>query len=153
MAGTQKDTLLQMCLIYSHILTLIRFLYPFANRIDAEELKQLLKKHNTSFTDEEIVELGELYYAGKAGGAVSIDRFIEAIDYAASKADEDKNVGDEHAQQTTRHPLGVGRCALEYMPRKHHHGNYTPEELDAKLTHVELSGFRDKLAYNAACPL
>jgi hypothetical protein len=39
-------------------------------RIDADELKLLLKKHNSSFTDEEIVELGELYYAGKSGGAV-----------------------------------------------------------------------------------
>ena len=98
--------------------------------------------------------MGELYYAGKAGGAVSIDRFIEAIDYAASHANEDRDVrtNDEKAQHfkaSGRHPLGVGRCALEYMPGKRHHGYYTPEELDVKLTHVEPSGFQDKLAYNA----
>jgi len=127
-------------------------------RIDAEELKQLLKKHNSSFTDEEIIELGELYYAGKAGGAVSIDRFIEAIDYAAANAananDSDKHIraNDEKAQhfrETGRHPLGVGRCALEYMPTKANHGHYTQEELDVKLTHIEPSGMLDKAAYNS----
>ena len=65
-------------------------------RIDADELKALLKKHNTTFTDEEIIELGELYYAGKSGGAVSIDNFIEAIDYAAANANgDDKNIRDK----------------------------------------------------------
>jgi hypothetical protein len=127
-------------------------------RIDAEELKQLLKKHNSSFTDEEIYELGELYYAGKAGGAVSIDNFIEAIDYAAAtapNADSNKSIraNDEKAQhfrETGRHPLGVGRCSLEYMPlTKPNHGYYTKEELDVKLTHVEPSGLLDKAALNS----
>lgn len=125
------------------------------SRIDADELKKLLKKHNDSFSDEEIIELGELYYAGKAGGAVSIDKFIEAVDYAAAHADDTtKNIraNDEKAQhfkETGRHPLGVGRCALEYMPTKSNHGHYTDEELDVKLTHVEPTGLLDKAAYNS----
>lgn len=33
--------------------------------IDTDELKQLLRKHNSAFTEEEIVEIGDLFYAGK----------------------------------------------------------------------------------------
>jgi hypothetical protein len=124
-------------------------------RIDADELKALLKRHNTTFTDEEIIELGELYYAGKSGGAVSIDKFIEAIDYAAANANgDDKHIREndekaQHFRETGRHPLGVGRCGLEYMPAKSNHGHYTEEELDVKLTHVEPATFSDRLALGA----
>lgn len=122
-------------------------------RIDAEELKVLLHKHNC-FSDQEIVEIGELYYAGKSGGAVSIDRFIEAIDYAAANAADDKHIRDndekaQHFRETARHPLGVGRCALEYMGTSKSHGHYTPEELDVKLTHLEPMSIRDKLAFHS----
>jgi hypothetical protein len=117
--------------------------YP---RIDSEELKRLLYKHNRSFSEEEIHEIGELFYAGKAGQSVSFDRFIEAIDFvAASKQDKDS----EHFKDGERHPLGVGRCAAEYMMSGKSHGFYTAEELDVKLTHLEPVGIRDKLAYNA----
>ena len=63
----------------------------------------MLRKHNSTFTDSEIVELGELFYASKAGATVSIDRFIQAIDYAASGTKDEGN------------PLGVGNCVPEYM--------------------------------------
>lgn len=116
-------------------------------RIDAEELKTLLKKHNNCFSDEEIFEIGELYYAGKGGGAVSIDRFIEAIDYAAVNAN--KPINGDTAGHFKENPLGIGRCALEYMSGNKSHGHYTPEELDVKLTHVEPSNLRDKLAYHS----
>jgi hypothetical protein len=52
----------------------------FANSIDAQELKHLLRKHNNAFTDEEIFQIGEEFYAGKSGGSVPFDRFVEAID-------------------------------------------------------------------------
>jgi hypothetical protein len=48
-------------------------------RVDAEELMDLLKKHNAAFTDEEIVEFRELFYAGKAGGGLSFQDFIETL--------------------------------------------------------------------------
>ena len=119
----------------------------FHSRIDSEELKRLLQKHNHSFTDDEILEISELFYAGKAGQSVSFDRFIEAIDYVAAN-DRTKDAS-EHFKDSERHPLGVGRCAAEYMMSGKSHGFYTPEELDVKLTHLEPVGIRDKLAYNA----
>ena len=73
-------------------------------RISDRDIKRLLRKHNSTFTDAEIVELGELFYASKAGGTVSIDRFIAAVDYAASGAAKDEG-----------NPLGVGNCVPEYM--------------------------------------
>ena len=117
-------------------------------RIDAEELKRLLQKHNKSFTDDEIIEIGELFYAGKAGQSVSFDRFIEAIDYVTAN-EKGKRDPSEHFHDSERHPLGVGRCAAEYMMGGKSHGHYTAEELDVKLTHVKPVGIRDKLAYNA----
>lgn len=73
-------------------------------RISDRDIRRLLRKHNSTFTDAEIVELGELFYASKAGGTVSIDRFIAAVDYAASGAAKDEG-----------NPLGVGNCVPEYM--------------------------------------
>jgi hypothetical protein len=49
-------------------------------RLDADELRELLKRHKASFTDKEIEELGELFYASKAGGSVAHDRFVHALD-------------------------------------------------------------------------
>jgi hypothetical protein len=115
----------------------------------------LLLKHNSAFTDEEIHEIGELFYAGKAGQSVSFERFIEAIDYVAanekgSKFEASLAAGSaEHFKETDRHPLGVGRCAAEYMGAGKSHGHYTEEELNVKLTHVKPVGIRDHLAYNA----
>jgi len=97
----------------------------------------LLRKHNSTFTDAEIVELGELFYASKAGGTVSIDRFIQAIDYAASGAAKDEG-----------NPLGVGNCVPEYMFVKTH-GNYTPEQLNIEMTHRDPESTLDKVALGA----
>lgn len=131
------------------------FLLRFT-RLDADELKKLLNKHHATFTDEEIMDIGELFYAGKAGGSVSFDRFIEAIDYVAANQESINNSVDrsskdasEHFKEGERHPLGVGRCAAEYMYAGKSHGFYTEEELDVKLTHVKPVGIRDNLAYNA----
>lgn len=106
-------------------------------RISDRDIKRLLRKHNSTFTDAEIVELGELFYASKAGGTVSIDRFIQAIDYAASGAAKDEG-----------NPLGVGNCVPEYMFVKTH-GNYTPEQLNIEMTHRDPESTLDKVALGA----
>jgi len=114
-------------------------------RIDAEELKTLLRSHNNTFTDSEIIEISDLYYAVRAGGSVSIDRFIEAIDHAVVNADK----GGRHFTKREGHPLGAGSCAAEYMGAAKSHGNYTSEELDVKLTHVKPEGIKDTIALNS----
>mmetsp|Transcript_6702 Transcript_6702/g.18721 ORF Transcript_6702/g.18721 Transcript_6702/m.18721 type:complete len:429 (+) Transcript_6702:74-1360(+) len=106
-------------------------------RISDRDIKRLLRKHNSTFTDVEIVELGELFYASKAGGTVSIDRFIQAIDYAASGAAKDEG-----------NPLGVGNCVPEYMFVKSH-ANYSPEQLNIEITHREPENTLDKIALGA----
>uniref|UniRef100_A0A7S4IFY9 Uncharacterized protein n=1 Tax=Odontella aurita TaxID=265563 RepID=A0A7S4IFY9_9STRA len=108
-------------------------------RISDRDIKRLLYKHTSAFTDTEIVEMGELFYASKAGGTVSIEKFIEAVDYATAKK-EGKVDGPN--------PIGIGSCVPEYMFVKTH-GNYTPEKLDVKLTHVEPESRLDKVALNA----
>jgi hypothetical protein len=128
-------------------------------RLQADELKLLLRKHSTAFTDEEIMEISDLYYAGKAGGAVTFDNFIEAVDYAARNDESKKDTSTsgvwtqqdkmEHFKETGRHPLGVGRDGVEFMHAGKSHGHYTAEELDVKLTHVQPKGIRDNLAYGA----
>lgn len=74
-------------------------------KIDADELRILLKKHDTTFTDEEIVELSELFYASRGAGAVPLEEFVAALDSAS---------GRNHKEFKT-HPLGIGTCASEYM--------------------------------------
>ena len=115
------------------------------NRLDSEELKQLLRKHNDAFTEDEIVEIGELFYAGKTGGSVSFERFVEAIDKLVHM-DELSTEDDDHPHKETN-PLGVGSCANEYIFIHNHH--YKPEDLDIKLTHTEPQNFRDRLAFSA----
>ena len=78
-------------------------------KIDASELKELLRKHHGAFTDKEIVEIGDLYYAGKAGGSVSFDRFIEAVDRAADNTPKIDRINEDkyaHFKNSDRHPLG-----------------------------------------------
>uniref|UniRef100_A0A6T6FT51 EF-hand domain-containing protein n=1 Tax=Craspedostauros australis TaxID=1486917 RepID=A0A6T6FT51_9STRA len=124
-------------------------------RLDAEELKQLLHKHCDVFTDEEVVEIGELYYAAKAGGSVRFDNFIEAIDRVADRgavSGISTSTDDDHTQhfrESGRHPLGIGRDGVEFINLGKSHGHYTTEELDVKLTHVEPKGIIDKMAYNS----
>jgi Alternative oxidase len=114
------------------------------NRLDTEELKHLLQKHNSTFSDEEIVEIGELFYAGKSGGSVSFRRFVEAIDRVLQVDQQGKDTGDK---ASANNPLDIGNCANEYLFFKHH-GSYTPEELDVNQTHIKPESLRDRLAYN-----
>lgn len=110
-------------------------------RIDTEELKQLLRKHNNTFSDEEIFEIGELFYAGKSGGSVSFRRFVQAIDTVV------QHESAKDGQPVEKNPLDLGSCASEYMFYKDH--GYTPEELKVKQTHIEPDSIKDRLAYNA----
>lgn len=109
--------------------------------------------HTDVFTDEEIVELSELYYGAKAGGSVRFDNFIEAVDLVAAKSAAAKAVianGDsvpKHFFEGERHPMGIGRESLEFMNLGKAHGHYTEKELDVKLTHREPETFVDKAAY------
>jgi Alternative oxidase len=112
-------------------------------RIQTDELKELLRKHNSAFTEDEIVEIGELFYAGKSGGSVSFDRFVEAIDRVVQleTGEVDRDVDGN--------PMGIGSCGNEYL-FYHSHGNYKPEEIkNLKLTHTKPASFRDRLAFNA----
>jgi len=125
-------------------------------RIDSDELKKLLEKHGgDAFTKEEIAELGDLYYAGKAGGSVRFDKFIEAIDRVAARSASvemsPRDVGDDgqHFRESGRHPLGIGRDGMEFVGLGKPHGHYTAEELDVKLTHVAPKGIVDRMAYNS----
>ena len=45
-------------------------------RLDSDELKLILKKYSDTFTDEEINELGELFYLGKGGESISHERYV-----------------------------------------------------------------------------
>jgi Alternative oxidase len=121
---------------------IIQSLLSVLYRIEAEELKLLLRRHPTAFTEDEIVEIGELFYAGKSGGSVSFERFIEAIDKVVDLETEDGKKVDTHGN-----PLELGTCGNEFLFFKHH-SNYTPEELDVKLTHTEPQGLRDRFALN-----
>jgi len=76
-------------------------------------LTALLKKHHSAFTDEEILEFSDLFYAGKGGGTMSFQDFIEALDGVA--ANESGKV----------HPILDGNCSVEFIYRKSH-ANYTP---------------------------
>jgi Alternative oxidase len=103
-------------------------------------LKELLRKHKNAFTDEEIVIIGEMFYAGRSGVGVPIERFIEALDQVMLE-----QTSDDHQQN----PLNIGRCGNEYL-FFNSHSNYTKADLEGvKMTHTEPSTFRDRLAFNA----
>lgn len=114
-------------------------------RIETEELKQLLRRHPTAFTEEEIVEIGELFYAGKSGGSVSFDRFVEAIDKVVHLETEDGTA--LRKKDSAGNPLDLGTCGNEFLFFKHHQ-YYTKEELNVQMTHTEPQGLRDRLALN-----
>jgi hypothetical protein len=95
-----------------------------------------------------------LYYAGKAGGSVRLETFIEAIDRVATQnaaGTQNASLEDQagHFKEGTRHPLGVSSDGLEFMTPRGKHGHYTKEELDVKLTHVEPQGTLDKFAFRS----
>jgi len=107
-------------------------------RIDADDLTNLLKRHQSAFTDDEIVEFSELFYAGKAGASMSVPEFIQTLDRVAS------NDGTGNHS----HPILDGNCSAEYIYRKNH-ASYTPEDLDIELTHQEPETFSDRAAFQA----
>ncbi|KAG7349519.1 alternative oxidase-domain containing protein [Nitzschia inconspicua] len=107
-------------------------------RLDAEELKVLLRKHAGAFTDSEVVELSELYYAAKAGGSVPFSDFIEAIDRVAEKGEGVKTI--------TNNPIGIRRELMEYYNIGKPH-QYTEAELNIDLIHRQPEGWLDKAAF------
>ncbi|KAL7520248.1 hypothetical protein ACHAWX_005663 [Stephanocyclus meneghinianus] len=116
-------------------------------KIDADELRALLKRHNSKFTDDEIVELSELFYASSGARSIPMDEFLAALDQASSSERKEGNAPGLNKGFKT-HPLGIGTCASEYMYAKTH-GKYTEEELDVKLTHVEPKDWLDRAAFSA----
>jgi hypothetical protein len=90
-------------------------------KISSEELMALLRKHNDTFTESEILELGELFYTSLGASSVDFDRFMIAIDAAVasrglSAGDKSDAVVPLAAKGKFRtHPLGIGTCASEYM--------------------------------------
>lgn len=111
-------------------------------RIETDELKALLHKHSKSFTADEIAEIGEYFYAGKSGGSVSFDRFIEAIDRVMQRETHPDIPKDDDGN-----PLELGNCGNEFLFYKPH-GNYSQADLDIELTHTKPEGIRDRLAYS-----
>lgn len=119
-------------------------------KIDAQELKVLLGKHNDSFSESEILELSELFYTSLGAGGVDIDQFVEALDAAASKSASEKIMEEKRTPLVVEryfktHPLGIGTCASEYMYTKTH-GGYSAKDLDIELTHVAPVSFSDRTA-------
>jgi hypothetical protein len=106
--------------------------------LDANDLTNLLKRHQSAFTDEEIVEFSELFYAGRAGASMSVPEFIQTLDHVACS--------DEKGE--CRHLILDGNCSTEYIYRKSH-ASYTPEDLDIELKHQAPETFSDRAAFQA----
>jgi len=107
--------------------------------IDTNDLANLFKRHQSTFTDEDIVEFSELFYAGKANNpTMSVPEFIQTLDRVAYT----EETGDQ------RHPILNGNCSAEYIYRKSH-ASYKPEDLDIELTHQEPTNFSDRAAFQA----
>lgn len=104
-------------------------------RLDADELSELLKKHDSAISHDEILQARELFYAGRAGGSLTFEDFIEVLDNIAAK-------------NKTDHPILNGNCSAEYIYRKTH-AKYSEEELNIELTHLPPESTSDKIAYNA----
>ena len=91
-------------------------------KIDAEELKALLRRHNESFTEGEILELSQLFYSSLGANSVEISRFVEALDAVAAlqstsgggEMGEGESVPLVSEGAFKTHPLGIGTCASEY---------------------------------------
>jgi len=109
-------------------------------KIDSDELRILLRRSG-AFSDADIVEISEIFYAGRAGESVPFSNLLDAIDGAVanSGATADKAGGNS---------LGVGSCAAEYMYDPNHHV-WSEEDLNVNLTHVEPKTFIDKAAFGS----
>ena len=100
----------------------------------------MLRKHNNAFTEDEIVEIGELFYAGKSGGSVSFDKFVQAVDRVVQRHESDNTDYDEQGN-----PLKLGSCGNEFLFYKSH----SNMDWNIKLTHTPPQTFTDKLAFGA----
>lgn len=132
-------------------------------KIDSEELKEALRKMG-GFSDREIVEIGELFYAARGGSSISHEDFLKGVativkdnhslagEQASGEEEEQAESSNAAAHRKTvlhsKHPLGLGNCSAEYMYGKQR-SVYSDEELDIKITHVPPVTFGDKVAYLA----
>jgi hypothetical protein len=105
-----------------------------------EEFRKLLEMHKTTFSEHEIDLLVESFYSGTGAAGVSFDRFLEALDIAANKSNEDK--------EAVAKKLGIDARGAEYILGSKTHA-YTAEELDIELTHKPPVGFTNKLSFQA----
>ncbi|KAL3909844.1 MAG: hypothetical protein SGILL_007923, partial [Bacillariaceae sp.] len=118
-------------------------------RIDSEELKLILKKYPGIFKDQDVVNIGELFYTARGGESVSHERFMSAISNAIHAQTDIAEEDIQHRRMgSVSHPLGLGTCSTEFMYGKSR-GVYSEEELDVKLTHVEPKTTSDKMAQAA----
>jgi hypothetical protein len=82
----------------------------------------------------------------RGGESVSHDRLMKTISNALDGKDEVDEEGGQHRRKgTLSHPLGLGTCSTEYMYGKAR-GVYRDEELQMRLTRVELKTTSDKIA-------
>jgi Alternative oxidase len=103
------------------------------------------------FTDDEIVEIGDLFYAGKSGGSVSFDKFVEAIDRVVQRETKQTTASNKSPydrDHDTDNPLGIGSCGNEFLFYKAH-GTRTEQDLHISMTHTPPQNLRDRLALQA----
>lgn len=96
--------------------------------------------NKAKFTETEVELLTECFYSGRGGGSVSFDRFVEALDIAASK--------DKDSSEAIAKKLGIDARGAEYMLGSKTHA-YTAEDLAIDLTHKAPEGFTNKLSFAA----
>jgi len=126
-------------------------------KIDSEELKSILRRVG-GFSDKEVFELGELFYAARGGAAATHEDFLKGVaqvlhEKEDARGDEStesemSNATDHRKALKKNHPLGLGTCSTEFMFGKQR-GVYTSDELDIKLTHVPPKTLVDKMAFGA----
>ncbi len=109
--------------------------------MDADELKQLLRRHKDIFKESEILEISEFFYSGTSGRGVPFDDLLIAIDNTLSNPRVGKKTPNSDG-------MGVGTCAAEYYYDTNHH-QWKEDELKIDLTHVTPKTLSDKLALNA----
>lgn len=85
------------------------------------------------------MEIGELFYAGKSGGSVPFDQFVQAIDRVVQQNGEGKVDHDDKDNRL------FGSCANEYLFYKSH-GNMN---WNIEIVHKPPETMTDRLAFQA----
>jgi len=106
--------------------------------LQPEEFRKLLELNKANFTEYQIDLITESFYSGRGGGSVSFDRFVQALDIAASK---DLDTADAIAKK-----LGLDARGAEFILGSKTH-KYTPEELAVELTHKAPKGFTENVSF------